>query len=65
MKIADITNGVSSILFGIDDTEPQTLTLDEARGAALAVAAASVIGASMYTRKRVYEGKPPMMSILF
>jgi hypothetical protein len=68
MTISDLTNGTTQILFGADEVEgqtPNTLTLEQARGAALVVGIATAIGSSMYTRQRAYEGKAPIASVLF
>lgn len=57
-----LLDNVTKVLKG---SAEETLTANEARNVVLVASAASAIGAGMYTRSRVADGKQPIMKYLF
>lgn len=60
--IAGNIKPVLSILIGHAN---DTMTVAQARYAVLAYAAATAVGASMFTRERAIAGKAPILNVLF
>lgn len=68
MKLTDIPNGLTKVITGgdkIDGQDEKMMTTNEARGAVIATNIVNTILTSLYTRKRVEEGKPPVAGFLF
>lgn len=60
--MGDYLKGVGKV-FTIKDSE--NATGKELRGAVVVYSLAAIVGASMFTRKRVSDGKDPIAGVLF